>query len=144
VRRAPGFIAIVSATCLACGGSRGGAPQGPAGAQDAPPPPAEEAPVAINPDPPIQYPPALFEQKVEGEVVLRLFADSTGKLVAESTKIAESSGYPALDSAAIAGAGKLKFAPAKRHGLPVATAFLQPIEFKVPQGGTGGASGPTP
>jgi TonB family protein len=94
------------------------------------PPPESEAPVALNPDVPIAYPPALYEQKVEGDVTLRLYVDSTGKLIPESTRVAEPSGYPALDSAALAGAAALKFAPAKRHGVPVATEFLQPVEFR--------------
>ena len=92
--------------------------------------PESEAPVALNPDVPIAYPPALFEQKVEADVTLRLFVDSTGKLIPESTHVAEGSGYPALDSAALAGARALRFAPAKRHGVPVATEFLQPVEFR--------------
>jgi TonB family protein len=96
------------------------------------PPPAEEAPVAINAEVPVAYPPTLFDRGVDGEVKLRLFADSTGKLVPESTKILESSGYPAMDSAALAGAPRLKFAPGRRHGLPVATAFQQAIEFRHP------------
>lgn len=97
-----------------------------------PPPPTEEAPVAINPEVPIAYPPTLFDRGVDGEVKLRLFADSTGKLVPESTRILESSGYPAMDSAALAGAPRLRFAPARRHGLPVATAFQQSVEFRHP------------
>jgi TonB family protein len=109
----------------ACGRAGGG------DAQSAPPP-AEEAPVAINPEVPVAYPPALFDRGVDGEVKLKLFADSTGKLVPESTKILESSGYPAMDSAAMAGAPKLRFAPGRRHGLPVATAFQQAIEFRHP------------
>src|SRR6266851_5796080 len=104
-------------------------------------PPESEAPVALNPDVPIAYPVALFEQKVEGDVTLRLFVDSTGKLIPESTRVAEPSGYPALDSAALAGAGTLRFAPAKRHGVAVATAFLQPVEFR--QVGTTRAGGGT-
>jgi TonB family protein len=90
---------------------------------------------------PIAYPAALFDQKVEGDVTLRLFVDSTGKLIPESTRVAEPSGYPALDSAALAGASSLRFAPAKRHGIPVATAFLQPVEFR--QVGTTRAGGGT-
>ncbi len=99
-----------------------------------PSPPDQEPPVSLNADSPIQYPPRLFDQKVEGDVVLRLFADSTGRVVPESSRVAESSGYPALDSAAISGAKRLRFAPARRRGIPVATAFLQPIEFRHPQG----------
>jgi TonB family protein len=126
---APDVRSIVFVACVltAC---RGSSPQSGASASQAAPPPESEAPVALNPDMPIAYPPALFEQKVEGDVTLRLFVDSTGKLVPESTHVAEPSGYPALDSAALAGSTSLRFAPAKRHGVAVATAFLQPVEFR--------------
>ncbi len=120
-------IVIVACVLTAC---RGSSPQSGASASQAAPPPESEPPVALNPDMPIAYPPALFDQKVEGDVTLRLFVDSTGKLVRESTRVAEPSGYPALDSAALAGATSLRFAPAKRHGVAVATAFLQPVEFR--------------
>jgi protein TonB len=105
-------------------------------------PPDQEPPVALNADSPIQYPPKLYDQKVEGDVVLRLFVDSTGRLVPESSRVAESSGYPALDSAALAGARQLRFAPARRHGLPVATAFLQPVEFRHPEAAGAGWGAP--
>ena len=80
-------------------------------------PPESEAPVALNPEVPIAYPPALFERRVEGDVMLRLFVDSTGKLIPESTRVSETSGYAALDSAAMVGSTALRFAPAKRHGV---------------------------
>jgi protein TonB len=129
----------LAAATLACGGSAP-APD-PQGAQAAPPP-ESEAPVALNPDVPVGYPPALFEQRIDGDVVLRLFVDSTGRLVPESTRVAESSGYSGLDSAALAGSAKLRFAPAKRHGVAVATTFLQPVEFRHP--GTPRTSAPPP
>jgi TonB family protein len=122
--------ARIAAGVIALLGCRGNAPQPDAQTSQAAPPPESEAPVALNPEMPIAYPPALFDQKVEGDVTLRLFVDSTGKLLPESTRVAEPSGYPALDSAALAGATGLRFAPAKRHGVPVATAFLQPVEFR--------------
>src|SRR5947207_5475263 len=100
-------------------------------------PPDQEPPVPINADSPIQYPPRLYDQKVEGDVVLRLFVDSVGRLVPESSKVAESSGYSGLDSAALAGAKQLRFAPARRPGLGVAAALVQPIEFRrLTSGGT--------
>jgi protein TonB len=98
------------------------------------PPPEVEPPVALNADSPVSYPPALFDQKIEGDVLLRLYVDSTGKVTPESTKVIESSGYPALDSAALAGSRNLRYAPAKRRGIAVATPFVQPIEFRHPQG----------
>jgi TonB family protein len=76
----------------------------------------------------------MWDRKVEGEVVLRLFVDSTGRLLPDSTKIMEPSGHAALDSAALAGSVHLRFAPARRRGIPVATSFLQPIEFRHPEG----------
>lgn len=117
----------------ACGKSRSGDQAG--GGEPSAGPPDQEPPVALNGDSPIQYPPRLYDQKVEGDVVLRLFVDSSGRLAAESSRVAESSGYPALDSAALSGSRRLRFTPARRHGLPIATAFLQPIEFHHPQAG---------
>lgn len=90
---------------------------------------AEQAPVAVNPVSPVEYPRPLRDQGIEGRVLLRLYADSSGKLIADSTRIAESSGYPALDSAAVLGAAQLRFAPALLRGRPVAAAFLQPVQF---------------
>ncbi len=131
---------LVAAT-LACGGSA--PPPDPQAAQPGPPP-ESEAPVALNPDVPIAYPAPLFEQRIEGEVVLRLFADSTGRLIPESTRVAESSNYPALDSAALAGSARLRFAPAKRRGVAVATMFLQPVEFHYPGTSAGGSTSAPP
>ena len=79
------------------------------------------------------YPPALLEQGIEGRVLLRLYVDAQGNLIPDSTRLAESSGYPALDSAALSGAGQLRYSPALRHGRAVAGAFLQPIHFRSPR-----------
>jgi protein TonB len=91
-------------------------------------------PVALNAESPVGYPPALLAQGVEGIVVLHLFVDASGAAVRESTRVAESSGYPPLDSAAVAAVPELRYAPAVHAGTPVATAFLQPIQFRNPQG----------
>jgi TonB family protein len=93
-------------------------------------PQIEGAPVALNAESPVVYPEGLLAQRIEGTVLLRLYADSNGMIAPESTRVAESSGYPALDSAALAGAPGLRFAPAVHEGRPVATAFLQPIQFR--------------
>jgi len=124
---------VVALGVAACGKARSGDQAG--GGESSSGPPDQEPPVAINGDSPIQYPPRLYDQKVEGDVMLRLFVDSTGRLASESSRVAESSGYPALDSAALSGSRRLRFTPARRHGLPIATAFLQPIEFHHPQAG---------
>lgn len=95
----------------------------------------DQTPISVNADPPIQYPPDLYEQGVEGTVVLRLFVDSTGTVIADSTRIEEPSGHAALDSAALAAVPSLRFAPALRDGVPVSTVFEQPIIFQ--HSGTG-------
>jgi TonB family protein len=100
--------------------------------REPPPPivPVEEPPVAINPVSPVRYPPALLAQGIEGRVLLRLFVDSAGNVVPDSTRLAESSGYPALDSAALAGSPELRFSPALLQGRPVPAPFLQPVQFR--------------
>jgi TonB family protein len=95
--------------------------------------PAEQPPVAINAVSPVRYPPALLEQGIEGRVLLQLYVDSAGTLVRDSTRIAESSGYPALDSAALAAAPELRFSPALLQGRRVAAPFLQPVQFRSPR-----------
>ena len=88
----------------------------------------------LNPNSPVDYPPALAAQGIEGTVLLRLMVDTNGTIVRDSTRVAESSGYPALDSAAIQAVPSLRYAPAERDGAKVAMAFLQPIYFRTPQG----------
>jgi TonB family protein len=93
---------------------------------------ADQPPVAINPVSPVEYPVPLLEQGIEGRVLLRMFADTHGTLVPDSVRVAESSGYPALDSAALVGARSLRYSPALRRGRPIAGAFLQPVHFRSP------------
>lgn len=97
----------------------------------------EEPPVALDAEPAVEYPIDLYQLRISGTVLLRLFADETGQLVVDSARIEESSGYPALDSAALAAVPKLHYAPARRNGVAVATLFTQPIRFRHPdRGGT--------
>ena len=99
-----------------------------------------DPPVLTNPEIPVRYPPQLFAQRTEGTVVLRLFVDERGRIVVDSTRIAERSGHDALDSAALAAVPAMRFAPARRDGAAVASAFLQPVHFRHPEGaGTGGS-----
>jgi len=95
----------------------------------------DEAPVPLDAESPVEYPPALFDQGIGGTVVLRLFVTTDGAVVPDSSRIQESSGYPALDSAALAAAPKLRYAPATRNGTPVAAPFTQPIVFRAPERG---------
>jgi protein TonB len=93
-----------------------------------------------NPEAPVRYPPGLFAQRTEGTVVLRLYVDDRGAVVPDSTRLAEGSGHAALDSAALAAVPAMRFAPARRDGAAVATAFLQPVHFRHPAGAGPGGS----
>lgn len=90
------------------------------------------APVMLNKELPFRYPPALYAQKVQGNVTLRIFIDSNGAIVPDSTRIAETSGFTALDSAAMKGSRELKFEPAKTMGQPVPVSILLPVYFRHP------------
>lgn len=117
----------------ACSRSDGGTVRLPASGSQ--PSGSDEPPVMVSPESPVEYPPALFNERIEGKVVLRMFVDAEGAVVSDSTRIAESSGYPALDSAALRAAPSFRFAPALRRGEPVATLFLQPVHFRHPEAG---------
>lgn len=103
-------------------------------------PPSFEPPVATNAESPVRYPPALFAEAIEGTVMLRLFVNDEGTVVPESTRVAESSGNAAFDSAAVEGVARMVFAPARRDGTPVPTTFLQPIYFRHPEGASPGGT----
>src|SRR3954449_367888 len=90
------------------------------------------APVMLNKELPFRYPPALYAQKVQGNVTLRIFIDREGAIVADSTRIAETSVFTALDSAAMKGSRDLKFEPAKTQGQPVPVSILLPVYFRHP------------
>jgi len=91
-------------------------------------------PAMLNKELPFRYPPALYASRVQGNVMLRLFVDSTGVVLPESTVVVESSGYAGLDSAAVKGSQSLRFAPAKFHGRALGIAVLLPVFFRHPKG----------
>ena len=90
------------------------------------------APVMLNKELPFRYPPALYAQKVQGNVTLRIFINRDGSILPDSTRIAETSGFTALDSAAMKGSRDLKFEPAKTQGQPVPVSILLPVYFRHP------------
>ena len=81
---------------------------------------------------PFAYPPDLYEQKVQGNVTLRLYIDSTGYLHNDSTIVVESSGYTGLDSAAVRGSRQLRFTPAMLEGKPMPVLILFPVYYRHP------------
>lgn len=93
----------------------------------------DEAPSLISTELPFRYPASLYARRVQGNVTLRLFVDDEGHVVTDSTRVEEPSGNAALDSAAIAGARDLRFAPAKRQGEAMPTSILFPVYFRHPE-----------
>jgi TonB family protein len=89
-------------------------------------------PITIDGQDPIPYPPDLFRQGVEGEVMLYLRVDSTGGVIRDSTRIESSSGYADFDAAALAAADGLRFSPATRGDTAVASPIQVPIRFSLP------------
>jgi len=89
-------------------------------------------PALLTRELPFVYPPALYAARVEGEVGLRLFIDSLGLVVPESTTVAEPSGHPEFDSAAVAGAPYLEFMPARDAGARVGKTVVLPVKFRLP------------
>ncbi len=90
-------------------------------------------PVMLNKDLPFRYPTSLYAKKVQANVTLRVFIDKEGQVVSESTHVAESSGIPSLDSAAVKGSSELRFIPAKTRGEPVPVSILFPVYFRHPE-----------
>jgi len=93
----------------------------------------DSLPVMQNTELPFKYPPELYAQKVQGNVTLRIHIDASGAVRPESTSVVESSGYAALDSAAVSGSRALHFKPAFAKGSPLAISVLFPVYFRHPQ-----------
>ena len=96
----------------------------------------DERPQMLNVDVPFRYPLSLYQQKVQGNVLLRLFLTLDGQVVPDSTRIIEPSGHPELDAAALAGAARLQFRAARLRGTPIPVSLLFPVHFRHPEGPT--------
>lgn len=117
---------VALATLSACKDSGGGLPFQTVGRQP------DIAPVMLNNELPFRYPPALYAQRVQGNVTLRIYINGDGEIVVDSTRVAETSGFNALDSAAMKGSRELRFEPAKTQGQPVPVSILLPVYFRHP------------
>ena len=76
---------------------------------------------------PVEYPMEMWNQDVEGTTVVRVLVNVLGGV--DSALVAESSGYPLLDSAAIRGARVMEFDPAHRGGAPLQVWARVPVHF---------------
>ena len=92
----------------------------------------DEPPVMLNEEPPFRYPPALWAQRLQGNVTLRIHVGPDGIPVPDSTRIAEGSGIAALDTAALAGVRDLRFRPARLRDVPIGVTLMLPVFFRHP------------
>lgn len=95
---------------------------------------ADELPAVLNERTPFTYPQSAWDQRIQGNVMLRLHVSAEGVAVRESTTVAGSSGIPMLDSAAVASVPRLRFRPARQNGVPVGLSLLFPIHYRHPEG----------
>jgi protein TonB len=73
------------------------------------------------------YPPALRDAGIGGEVVVWFYIDETGGV--QDTRVSRSSGYEALDAAALRVADRFRFTPALNRDNAVAVWVQFPITF---------------
>ncbi len=92
-----------------------------------------DPPVPLDAESSVEHPSELAAAGVGGTTRLRLLIDEAGSV--DSVEVAESSGHPGLDSAAVDGARRMEFEPASRAGEPVRAWVDAPVRFR-----PGGAS----
>ncbi|MBX6363176.1 MAG: energy transducer TonB [Gemmatimonadetes bacterium] len=89
------------------------------------PPPVP--PKALDGPSPFAYPLALWDEGAQGETTLLVRVDESGAV--DSVRVLRSSGRSAFDSAAAAGAWKLRFLPAHRAGRKLSMWVKLPVRF---------------
>ena len=75
------------------------------------------------------FPEASRRRGEEGVVRVELFVDPTGRVA--DVRILESSGFSALDAAAVQAVREWRFRPAQRAGLPVAGSLTTAVHFRL-------------
>ena len=125
--RAPALLLAVLPAVAACAESirpsLGGLKVGASGS-------AFHVPVMQNDRPPFEYPRQAWEEGVGGETRLRIRIARDGSV--DTAYVVQSSGHPALDSAALAGARELRYRPARRGGDPIAVWAVLPVRYPMP------------
>lgn len=86
-----------------------------------------EQPVPLYGESPVDYPLELWDEGVEGEVVLRVLVDEEGAI--DSVEVETSSGHQVLDSAAVDGVREMQFTPARLNGRRTDAWARVPIRF---------------
>lgn len=103
---------------------------------------AFHVPVMQNESLPFQYPPEAWREGVGGEARIRIHINRRGRV--DSAYVLESSGHAALDSAALAGARRLEYRPARQGNRPVSVWAVLPVRYPMPARAEDGEVAPPP
>ena len=88
-----------------------------------------EPPAPMPDASPFEYPIELWEQQAEGETMLLVHVTERGDV--DSVSVDVSSGLAAFDSAAVRGARRLRFSPARQGELRIPAWTRVPVRFRV-------------
>ena len=86
-----------------------------------------EQPQPLSAEIPIEYPLHMWDQDMEGETLLRVRVGDTGGV--NSVEVVQSSGHLSFDSAAVDGARRLRFSPARQDGKRIEVWAQVPVRF---------------
>lgn len=91
----------------------------------------ERSEVNYQSNPPPIYPRAAIAQNLQGEVVVWVEVNTSGEPL--RVRVDHSSGHAILDEAAVRGAWKWKFSPARLGQAPIKSQVRVPIQFRIVQ-----------
>jgi TonB family protein len=78
---------------------------------------------------PFEYPISMWDERVQGETTLLVHVTAVGDV--DSARVHTSSGHEELDSAAVAGAFRMRFAPARQGERRIPMWTRLPVRFSV-------------
>jgi TonB family protein len=86
-----------------------------------------EPPRPLTAESPFEFPVSLWDEGIEGETLLMVHVTTLGEV--DSTYVKVSSGYAEFDSAAVAGARELRFAPGRKGEKRIDRWVRLPVKF---------------
>jgi TonB family protein len=89
---------------------------------------AQRLPALRSGDLPFRYPAVLWQEGIEGEVLLRIHITEAGTV--DSVELEQSSGHAVLDTVALKGARQLEYHPALQGEQTVAVWAQLPVRFQ--------------
>lgn len=92
---------------------------------------AFQMPMMENERAPFEYPRDAWKAGIGGETLLKIHIAANGTV--DSVRVDASSGHAGLDSAAVAGARKLRYRPARHGGEPVGVWATLPVRYPMPE-----------